>query len=1162
MMNRYPANGIKLLACAILVTACGGSEKGDEINRENYQQAVSSFYLSIAAAETDEALFAFNKMNEVSRLFPEEPAAWANLGVYAMRQGNYELAAERLSQARERAPQNPDILFLSALLEDNRGNVEESIRFLREAYGQAPENPKTGFMLFKQLERQGDSGSTGEARTLLEEMMERHPGNRALLLEMIRFTAKERDTEAAARYIDELGTFTDSWDTPAKEQFEKVRETASSGDLSALSIELALLENRLNNLAAYRDDKSELELPPNQVAYLITNFLELPKPDATPAEPDSEMVFTPEPLAGFETGEAQLAKSFVLLEDVPPLTATVAGGRLNVDNETDLPFPGPAGERLHHNSVIQIDYDYDFLNDLALAGAEGFRLFKQTEEFSFIDVTAQTGLPATISNGSYHAAWSADLDVDGDLDLLLSRLQGEVEVLRNNGDGTFSSIDQFANVENAVTFLFADFDNDGDPDAVFLNSEGHISFFKNERSGRMIADNSFPFEGTAAGIYYGDLQGDSFFDLVVCSADGSITSYQADHDGTWTAEELFNVTGFKNLRPASARLFVEDVDNNGSPDLLISAEGQTEILLGSGDYRFTNLGTTVPVDLFSVVDIDGDARLDLLGLDENRGPVVFMNNGSKPYNARSVRIRASGPSGDQRINSFGIGGEIEVRSGLLYQKQPITSPIVHLGLGTYGESEMLRIIWPNGSVQAEFAELGIGDTIFNEQILKGSCPWLFTHNGEEHVFVTDLLWRSPLGLRINAQETAGVIQTEDRVRIPGEALVPEDGVYDLRITAELWETHFFDHISLVAVDHPEDTGIYIDERFAFPSPDLNYRVTGLPRPVEKVLDQNGNDVTGKISEIDRVYLHAFEKSKYQGVAKKHSIEVTLGDEAPEEGPLWLLAHGWVRPTDSSINLALSQGRNQFPKGISIDVPDGNGGWKSVYPDLGFPAGKTKTVMINLEGIFPDNSDRRIRLTTSTETYWDAIEWAAGKGNAEVVEREPAVIRQELAYRGYSKWVKEDEFSPELPEYDTITGTTPRWQDLTGYYTRFGDVSELLEKTDDRYIIMNAGDEIQLEFEALPEPEPGFRRTFVMISDGWVKDGDLNTGHSKTVFPLPSHDQSDEDYINLSYDRLQDDPVYRKHKKDWINYHTRYITPELFRSALQFNSDIETSKTLE
>ncbi|MDZ7715254.1 MAG: hypothetical protein U5J95_03495 [Balneolaceae bacterium] len=263
--------------------------------------------------------------------------------------------------------------------------------------------------------------------------------------------------------------------------------------------------------------------------------------------------------------------------------------------------------------------------------------------------------------------------------------------------------------------------------------------------------------------------------------------------------------------------------------------------------------------------------------------------------------------GDQRINSFGIGGEIEMRSGLIYQKKQINGSWVHLGLGTYDEAEMLRIIWPNGSSQTEFAELGYDSKILNEQTLKGSCPWLFAYNGEEINFVTDFIWRSPLGLRINAQATAGVVQTEDRVKIRGDQLVKKDGYYELRITADLWETHFFDHISLMTVDHPEGTEFYIDERFTIPAPDLSVRPTAPPQQVASVIDDSGKDVSEVVSKIDQDYLYHFDYTKYQGVAKDHYIEIDIGDKAPKNGSLWLLANGWVRPTDSSINFAISQG---------------------------------------------------------------------------------------------------------------------------------------------------------------------------------------------------------------------------------------------------------------
>ena len=62
--------------------------------------------------------------------------------------------------------------------------------------------------------------------------------------------------------------------------------------------------------------------------------------------------------------------------------------------------------------------------------------------------------------------------------------------------------------------------------------------------------------------------------------------------------------------------------------------------------------------------------------------------------------------------------------------------------------------------------------------------------------------------------------------------------------------------------------------------------------------------------------------------------------------------------------------------------------------------------------------------------------------------------------------------------------------------------------DDRYVIMNAGDELQLSFRAPAPPATGWTRDFVLVGDGWEKDGDYNTTFSKTVQPLPRHDRPD------------------------------------------------------
>ena len=138
-------------------------------------------------------------------------------------------------------------------------------------------------------------------------------------------------------------------------------------------------------------------------------------------------------------------------------------------------------------------------------------------------------------------------------------------------------------------------------------------------------------------------------------------------------------------------------------------------------------------------------------------------------------------------------------------------------------------------------------------------------------------------------------------------------------------------------------------------------------------------------------------------------------------------------------------------------------------------------------------------------------------------------------------------SPELPHYDQIVSRGQYWRDLIGYHTRYGDVSELVQKVDDRYAILCGGDEVAFQFKVPPVPPTGWKRDFVWVADGWVKDGDYNTRFGKTVLPLPAHDMRSYD---VPPQQLEDDPVYRRFPKDWETYHTRYMTPWRYEQGLR------------
>jgi len=397
------------------------------------------------------------------------------------------------------------------------------------------------------------------------------------------------------------------------------------------------------------------------------------------------------------------------------------------------------------------------------------------------------------------------------------------------------------------------------------------------------------------------------------------------------------------------------------------------------------------------------------------------------------------------------------------------------------------------------------------------------------------------------QQTASISQTEEWMKIRGDQLVARDGYYDLRITAELWEAYYLDHYSLMVIDHPAGTDIFADERTSTPPPALTVYTTETPRPFARAWDDQGQDVTEIVRSLDSRYLDNFGRGQYQGLTRDHYVEVEMDEAAPQSGPLWLIAHGWMHPTDASVNIAMSQNSQGPPRGLSLEVADGKGGWVVARDSLGFPAGKNKTILIDLSNVFRTGAPRRFRLRTNMEIFWDKLEWSVGLPSTQIKTERINADTAELRYRGFSVMTQRDKSSPELPDYDRIATTTQRWRDLIGYYTRFGDVRELLAQVDDRIVIMNAGDELLLKFPALPPPVEGWVRDFVFIGNGWIKDGDFNSVFSKTVLPLPARDLTE--YTNLP-ERLEDDPVYRRHSRDWQEYHTRYVTPQGFQNALR------------
>jgi len=91
------------------------------------------------------------------------------------------------------------------------------------------------------------------------------------------------------------------------------------------------------------------------------------------------------------------------------------------------------------------------------------------------------------------------------------------------------------------------------------------------------------------------------------------------------------------------------------------------------------------------------------------------------------------------------------------------------------------------------------------------------------------------------------------------------------------------------------------------------------------------------------------------------------------------------------------------------------------------------------------------------------------------------------------------------DYARVSLISP-WKEFTGRYTREGDVRELVRMVDDMFVVSRPGDELSIAFDAaaLPALPDGWTRTFLLYTDGYSKEMDINSASPEEVAPLPFH----------------------------------------------------------
>jgi tetratricopeptide (TPR) repeat protein len=706
-----------------------------------------------------------------------------------------------------------------------------------------------------------------------------------------------------------------------------------------------------------------------------------------------------------------------------------------------------------------------------------------------------------------------DFDNDGLPDLCVITHAGAA--LYRNVHGHF---EKKADLASGVfhTALWLDYDHDYDEDLFLVGPQSKL-FRNNGEAGFSDETARFPFvSGHARDAARFDLEPDTpGFDMVITYDDRPGVLYRDRLVGHYEAVPLDQLL-------AGTSLVARDVNHDGRTDLVTPGL----LLLNLAD-KFEPR-PALPDEAFPprevLADFDGSGRLDRARINAD-GSLVVRHDVTPDY-GNWIEVALTG----EKNPKAAVNAKVEVKAGTSYEKVTYSGVPAVFRLGNRTKVDTVRITWPNGLVQNE-TNLPVNKVAAIKEAprLAGSCPMIFAWNGSGFQFITDVLGVAPLGASSGDGQFFPV-DHQEYVSIPAEAIEPRDGAYEVRVTEELREVSYLDQIKLMALDHPADTEIVTNEKFKSP-PFPEFRLFGVKRKVYPVAahDSNGADVRAAVLKRDGVYPNSFRRD-VAGVAEMHHLDLDFGNAARSNHAA-LILYGWVDWADGSTFLSATQAHRDlvFPY---LQVKDAAGNWKTVIEDMGMPSGKPKPMAVDLSGKFLSAS-REVRIVTNLCVYWDEIYMVEDDAPPPVRITRLALDAADLHFRGFSQAsIDPQRKQPEQFHYDKVSFTS-MWNPTPGLYTRYGPVETLLAEPDDRMVVMGSGDEIRMRFRAggLPPVPPGWKRDFLLLVDGWAKDGDANTAFSQSVLPLPFHAMSSYPYP--AGEHYPTDAAHIQYRRDYL-----------------------------
>ena len=290
---------------------------------------------------------------------------------------------------------------------------------------------------------------------------------------------------------------------------------------------------------------------------------------------------------------------------------------------------------------------------------------------------------------------TGDIDGDGDSDIVsLCSSLNHLEILRNDGDGTFAKYEEAIAGHSPVDLVLSDLDNDGDLDIATSNLfDGSVSVQANNGDGVFTTFDFYYVGGWPRGISNGDIDNDGDNDIITANYLGGSLSIRYN-DGSGNFPERYD----RHIAVEPFAVIVEDFDKDGYLDLASADEGLFELVViyNDGNGKFVErekVSYSLGGYPYSILyhDFNGDGRKDLITSNNLQQSIsILWNIGNETGDVFAPFVNYSftnqHPFGLHYGDMDGDGDDDLLCTNLGFESEPehVVTIIWNNGNGTFG----------------------------------------------------------------------------------------------------------------------------------------------------------------------------------------------------------------------------------------------------------------------------------------------------------------------------------------------------------------------------------------------------------------------------------------------------------------------------------------------